>query len=146
MAFSGSLENTLAVNWQVMWRPLQGTSARDYNTRTWGRSLRHITIDDLGDSEVTGFGGEVEGLRLDVGRVQALPPEVVPGQLGVGSLLGLLCDGLDGSGAIDGLLRPGDVRQPRRVSRSAPGVQDGEGRGRHRRERVRRLRTAAWPS
>lgn len=54
----------------------------------------------------------VEGLSLDTGRVHGPPFQVHLGQLGVRRVVRLLGHRLDGLGAVDGLLRPGDIRQP----------------------------------
>ncbi|SRR6266480_2033668 len=49
----------------------------------------------------------VEGLGLDTGRVHGLPFQVLLAQLSVWRFVGLLRHGLDGVGAIDGLLGTG---------------------------------------
>jgi hypothetical protein len=54
----------------------------------------------------------VEGLGLDTGRVHSRPFQVLLPQLGVRRLVGLLRHGLDGIGAIDGLLGAGYMSKP----------------------------------
>ena len=68
----------------------------------------NVVVDDLQEANVAGVGHEVEGLRLDIGVVDDLPLEVLLGQLGVGRVAGVLADGLDGLGAVLGLLRAGN--------------------------------------
>jgi hypothetical protein len=65
-----------------------------------GADAEDVAEDDLHETELAIVGSHVEGLRLDVGRVHDLPAEVVLSELGVGHILGLLRDGLDGFGAI----------------------------------------------
>jgi hypothetical protein len=65
-----------------------------------GADAEDVAEDDLHEAELAVVGGHVEGLGLDVGRVHDLPAEVVFGELGVGHIFGLLCDGLDGFGAV----------------------------------------------
>lgn len=65
-----------------------------------GADAEDVAVDDLDEAEAAVVGGHVEGLGLDVGRVHDLPAEVVFCELGVGDILGLLCDGLDGFGAV----------------------------------------------
>ena len=57
-----------------------------------------VAEDDLHEAELAVVGGHVEGLGLDVGGVHDFPAEVIFGELGVGHAL--LCDGLDGLGAV----------------------------------------------
>lgn len=57
---------------------------------------------------MAGIGEEVEGLGLDVGVVERHPLEVLLGQLRVGGLTSLLAHGLDGFGAVFGLLGAGN--------------------------------------
>jgi hypothetical protein len=57
-----------------------------------------VAEDDLNETELAVVGGHVESLGLDVGGVHDLPAEVIFGELGVGHAL--LCDGLDGLGAV----------------------------------------------
>ena len=54
----------------------------------------------------------VEGLGLDTGRVHGLPFQVLLTQLSVWRVVGLLRHGLDGVGAIDGLLGTGYMSKP----------------------------------
>ena len=63
-----------------------------------GADAEDVAEDDLDEAELAVVGGHVEGLGLDVGGVHDLPAEVILGELGVGHAL--LCDGLDGLGAI----------------------------------------------
>jgi hypothetical protein len=79
---------------------------------TAGADSRNVAVDDLNHADVAAVGDEVPGLSLDTGRVDCVPLHVISGQLGVGLCLCLLADGLDGRGAIDGLLGAGDVGQP----------------------------------
>ena len=74
--------------------------------------VRHVTKDDLAKGKNTGVCHEVEALRLDRGRVQRLPFQIIPSQLCVGCRLGLFGDRLDGRGPVDGLLSAGDVGHP----------------------------------
>lgn len=74
--------------------------------------VRHITKDDLAKGKNTGVRHEVEALRLDRGRVQRLPLQIIPRELCVGCRLGFLGDRLDGRGSVDGLLSAGDVGHP----------------------------------
>lgn len=71
---------------------------------------RDIAVDDLCKGNMATVCDEVEGLRLYTRRAQSLPFQVFLCDLSVGDLVGGL-DGLDGSGAIDGFLRPGDIGQ-----------------------------------
>ena len=57
-------------------------------------------------------GVQVEGLGLDIGHIERLPLEVFLGQNGEGGVAGILSNGLDGFGAVLGLLGSGDVGQP----------------------------------
>lgn len=63
-----------------------------------GADAEDVAEDDLHEAELAVVGGHVEGLGLDVGGVHDFPAEVIFGELGVGHAL--LCDGLDGLGAI----------------------------------------------
>jgi len=54
--------------------------------------LRNVAIDDLGETNVTTVGGEVECLGLNTGAIHNVPFQVVLLQLGIGLLLGLLGD------------------------------------------------------
>ena len=63
-----------------------------------GADAEDVAEDDLDEAELAVVGGHVEGLGLDVGGVHDLPAEVILGELGVGHAL--LCDGLDGLGAV----------------------------------------------
>lgn len=56
------------------------------------------------------IGGEVEGLRLYRSRAQNLPLQTLLCDFGVWYSVSRL-DGLDGSGAVDGFLRPGNIGQ-----------------------------------
>lgn len=76
------------------------------------RSVRHVTIDDLGKGELAVFRHEIEGLRLDAGRFHRLPFHVITGEFRIGCRLGLFGDRLDGRGAIDGLLGAGNIGEP----------------------------------
>lgn len=76
------------------------------------RNARHVTIDDLGECELTLVGHEVEALRLNTRRVQRHPFQIVSGELGKGGFLGLFGDRSNGRGPVDGLLGTGDVGQP----------------------------------
>jgi len=74
--------------------------------------VRDIAVDDLSHGDMTAICGDVEGLRLDTGVGKSSPFQVVPRQLGVRHGLGLLSDGVNGRGAIDGFLGSGDVGEP----------------------------------
>lgn len=63
-----------------------------------GADAEDVAEDDLHEAELAVVGGHVEGLGLDVGGVHDFPAEVIFGELGVGHAL--LCDGLDGLGAV----------------------------------------------
>ena len=63
-----------------------------------GADAEDVAEDDLDEAELAVVGGHVEGLGLDVGGVHDFPAEVIFGELGVGHAL--LCDGLDGLGAV----------------------------------------------
>lgn len=88
-------------------------------SQDWGASvqpgtgcvLRHITINDLRESDMTGFRRQVETLRLHAGVAKDMPRMVLSGQFGPGSSFGILGDRSDGGGAIDGLLGADDIRQ-----------------------------------
>lgn len=80
--------------------------------RQWRGSIRHVTIDDLGERDVAVVAHEVEARCLDRRRIHGFPRKVLALQLGEGRLLGLEGDRLDGGRAIDGLLGAGDIRQP----------------------------------
>lgn len=67
---------------------------------------RNVAVDDLNHDQIAAVGHDVEGSSLDICVLVGLPFQLVLGENGVGSLLaGLLGDGLDGFGAIDGFLR-----------------------------------------
>lgn len=57
-------------------------------------------------------GGDVKGLRLDAGRRHGSPLHVISLQFSVGDGVGLLCDGVDGAGAVVGFLGAGDIGEP----------------------------------
>ena len=63
-----------------------------------GADAEDVAEDDLHEAQLAVVGGHVEGLGLDVGGVHDFPAEVIFGELGVGHAL--LCDGLDGLGAV----------------------------------------------
>jgi hypothetical protein len=54
--------------------------------------VRHVTIDDLDKYDLTIIRRNVEGLRLDAGRVHDLPFQVVSRELRVRRSLGLFSD------------------------------------------------------
>ena len=74
--------------------------------------LRYIAIYDLEHNSVIVFGVQVEGLRLDARRVRREPLEVGLCHLGEERIALILAHGLDGVGAVLGLLGAGDVGQP----------------------------------
>lgn len=80
------------------------------------RNIRNVAIDDLGKSDVTVVGSDVETLSLDRGRVHGLPLQAISSDFGVGSLFGLDGNRLDGRGTVDGLLSAGDIGQSIAVS------------------------------
>jgi hypothetical protein len=65
---------------------------------------RNVAVDDLHHDQIATVGHDIKGLSLNIGILISAPPQVVLGQLGIGGLLGLLGDRLNGLGAIDGLL------------------------------------------
>lgn len=75
---------------------------------------RNVAVDDLDHEQVSVISHDVESLSLDIGVLVGLPAQLILGQDGVGSLAGLLSDGLDGLGAIDGLLRADGRRETAR--------------------------------
>lgn len=66
---------------------------------------RNVAVDDLDHNQIATVSHDVEGSSLNIGVLVSLPFQGVLGQDSVGSLAGLLGDGLNGFGAIDGLLR-----------------------------------------
>lgn len=66
---------------------------------------RNVAVNDLDEDQIAAVGYDVEGSSLHIGILVGLPSQILLGQNGVGSLGGLLGDGLDGLGAIDGFLR-----------------------------------------
>ena len=82
---------------------------------------RDIAVDNLGEADVPALGEEVEGLRLDAGRVHGLPFQVVLRELREGRLLRLDGHGAEGGGAVDRLGRPGDIGDSAR-SAEIPGM------------------------
>ena len=68
-----------------------------------GLLSQDVAVDDLGHADATIVACHVEGFAFDVGRVHALPYEVLLGELGVGCRFGLLGDALDGRWSIDRL-------------------------------------------
>jgi hypothetical protein len=66
---------------------------------------RNVVVDDLDHDQITAVGHDVKGGSLHIGVLVGLPSQILLGQDGVGGLAGLLGDGLDGFGAIDGFLR-----------------------------------------
>jgi hypothetical protein len=73
---------------------------------------RDIAVNDLCQAKPSLIRMHVEGLGLDTGRVHSRPFQVLLPQLGVRRLVGLLRYGLDGIGAIDGLLGAGYMSKP----------------------------------
>jgi hypothetical protein len=63
-----------------------------------GADAQDVAENDLDETELAVVGSHVEGLGLDVGGVHDLPAKVILVELGVGHAL--LCDGLDGLGAV----------------------------------------------
>lgn len=80
------------------------------------RNIRHVTIDELSKGNVAVVAKDVKGVCLNRRRVHSLPLQVISRGLGVGSLLSLCSDRLDGRGAVDGLLSAGDIGQSIAVS------------------------------
>jgi hypothetical protein len=80
------------------------------------RNIRYVTIDELSKGDVTVVAKDVKGVCLNRSRVHSLPLQVISRDLGVGSLLGLCSDRLDGRGAVDRLLGAGDIGQSIAVS------------------------------
>jgi hypothetical protein len=78
-----------------------------------------VAVDDLGHANVAAVCRNVERLRLNAGRVYDSPLEVIFGELSVRRLLCLLLNGLDGGGAIDGLLGPSNVCQSANINQQA---------------------------
>jgi len=66
---------------------------------------RNVAVDDLDHDQIAAVGHDVVGSSLHICVLVGLPSQIILGQDGVGSLGGLLGDGLDGLGAIDGFLR-----------------------------------------
>ena len=66
--------------------------------------LRHAVVDDLGHGSMSAVAGDVESLCLDRGGIHSFPSHVIFGQLGVWHAISLVCDGVAGRGAIDGIL------------------------------------------
>jgi len=89
---------------QVVRRPqlfLARIEASDLCVELRGRADTHdIAVDDLSHADLSLVADHVEGLGLDICAVYDLPRKILPLQLGVGNVLRLLGDGLDGIGAI----------------------------------------------
>jgi len=73
-----------------------------------GDNLRDVVVDDLQDALVAGIREQIEGLGLDICVVKRHPLEVLLGQLGVGRLVALLSNRLNGLRAVFGLLGAGN--------------------------------------
>ncbi len=101
------------------------------------RSVRHVTIDDLGKREVAAIRHQVEALGFDAGGFHSPPFEVFPGEFRVRRVFCFLSNRLDRGRAIDGLLGPSHVGQP------VQGIRFGTLGERNGPDK--RL-TAAWPS
>lgn len=69
-------------------------------------------MNDLHKRQVAAVRRQVENLRLNARRVHVHPFEIVARELRVRHRRGLLGDGADGGGAVDGLLGAGHVGQP----------------------------------
>lgn len=65
-----------------------------------GAHAEDVAVDDLDEAELAFVAGHVEGLGLDVGGAHDFPAQVILGELGVGDILSLLGDGLNGLGAV----------------------------------------------
>jgi hypothetical protein len=80
-----------------------------------GPHSRYVTVYELQEADASFIGEQVERLRLDVGVVQSGPFQILLGQLGVCRVACILSHGLNGLGAIHGLLGAGDSGQPAEV-------------------------------
>ena len=85
---------------------------RDYHNRYTGAYLRNIAVNNLHKRQVSAIRRQVENLGLHARRVHIHPFEIVALELRERHRRGLLGDGADGGGAIDGLLGAGHVGQP----------------------------------
>lgn len=86
--------------------------------RRESRSSRDVAVDDLTQPKVAVVRREVKGLRLDASRIHGHPFYIVLCNFRVRDGVCLPGDGLDGVGAIDGLLSAGDICQPAAVQRT----------------------------
>jgi hypothetical protein len=111
---TGPEEGLLIVRVEKLAVELHGHSQTSASCEYYGQLAievaysRDVVVDDLQEARVSSLGEEVEGLRLDVGVVERHPLEVLLGQLGIGGLTSLLAHGLDGIGAVFGLLGAGN--------------------------------------
>ena len=100
---------------------------RDDRKESHGSLLHDVAVDDLNHDQSAVVGHDIEGLSLDIGILIGTPPQILPGQFGITSSLGLLSDRLDGLGAIDRFLSASYTGQTMdRMMRSAmeffPGI------------------------
>ena len=75
----------------------------------WASISRDIAIDHLSHGQMSGFGHDVERLRLDAGGLQRRPSQVLLPELGVGHAAALFRDGGNGGSAVDGFLGARDI-------------------------------------
>ena len=76
-----------------------------------GGGYSDIAVNDLQKGNGAGIAANVEDGSFDAGGVWGLPLEVFLGQMRIG--FGLVGDGLNGFGAVDGLGGTGGLSEPR---------------------------------
>ena len=101
----------------MVWIPLRITVQRAYFGGEHRYYSHDVAVDDLDHDQGAIVGHDIKGLGLHIGILVGAPPKVILGELRVGYLLrlGLLGDGSDGVGAIDGFLSACDTGETKTV-------------------------------
>lgn len=84
---------------------LRATISKDTCTWVEVRCLRYAVVYDLGHGCMSTVASDVKSLCLNRSGIHGFPSHVIFGQLGVRDGVGLVCDGIAGRRAIDGILQ-----------------------------------------